>query len=103
VIEVSKGDRTYSNIASIMRPPKGMTAPVEPVEPLQHWDMSAPDWQVFAALPSRLQDQIAASPEFQKLNPPRSVNLAPTAPATTTAPAAPASSGFDDVADDIPF
>jgi len=94
-----------------MKPPKGMTAPLPGTEPLLHWSMAEPDWQVFAQLPPRLVDQISASPEFKLLTPPKSVTLpAPTAPAAPAqAPAphaakpAPAGSGFDDMDDDIPF
>jgi len=101
VIHVTKADKTFANIASIMRPPKGLASQVEPTEPLIHFDLSAPDWQAFASLSSRLQDQIAASPEYQALpNRPTAVAVSPT-PAATATPAP--SSGFDDLDDDIPF
>jgi len=117
VVQVEKDGKTFANIAAVMRPPKGMSPPVNPVELMTKFDLNDPDWQVFAALPSRLQDQIAMSPEYQALpNKPKAIGLAPaparptpgatpTPPApTTTAPAAPAGSGFDDLADsDIPF
>lgn len=113
IIHETKGDKTYANLSSIMRLPKGF-APGLDTEPLIHFDLSAPDWTVFAALPSRLQDQISASPEFARLTPPKSVTLpTPTAPAPTPpaarapAPQAPAmptgGSGFDDMTDDVPF
>jgi hypothetical protein len=121
VIHTDKDGKTFANIAGCMKPPKGMTAPLPGSEPLAHWSMAEPDWAVFAALPSRLQDHISASPEFKLLNPPKSVTLptptapaepvqapAPTALATAPAPVpqAPAGadtgSGFDDM-DDIPF
>lgn len=114
VIHNDKDGKTFANIAGCMKPPKGMTAPISGSEPLLHWSMSAPDWQVFAQLPQRLVDQISTSPEFQALTPPKSVSVpAPvqaTAPvARTPAPApqapapAPAGSGFDSMDDDIPF
>jgi len=117
IIHESKGDKTYANLSSIMRLPKGF-APGIDTEPLIHFDLSEPDWTVFAQLPSRLQDQIAASPEFARLSPPKSVTLppasAPAAQAPAPAPTAPApapqapagaasGSGFDDMDDDIPF
>lgn len=92
VVEATKPDgKTYTNLASLMKPPKGMVAPESAAsEPLLHWDMSAaqPDWTVFDALHERLQDQIAESPEFKKLK----------RPADTAAPA-----GDTDPDQDIPF
>ena len=74
VVEVNKPDgKTYTNLASLMKPPKGMTAPDgAATEPLLHWDMEAaqPDWTAFDALHERLQNQIAESPEFKKLKRP---------------------------------
>ena len=118
IIHETKGDKVFANLSSIMRLPKGF-APGLDTEPLVHFDLSAPDWTVFAGLPSRLQDQIAAAPEYARLDKPNSVSLAPTpqptaqaarpTPARPTAPAqqaakpAPAGSGFDDMDDDIPF
>lgn len=116
LVHESRGDKTFANISSVMRLPKGMPAS-EGTEPLMHFDLAAPDWQVFAALGTRLQDQIAASPEFARLTPPASVTLAskpaqsaqnrpavPTPPAPAKpAPAPAADSGFDDMDDDVPF
>lgn len=110
IIHETKADKVFANMSSIMRLPKGF-APGVDTEPLIHFDLSAPDWAVYAALPSRLQDQIAASPEFARLTPPAKVVLpAPTAPAAQVqarAPQAPAvtpvGSGFDDMDDDVPF
>jgi len=105
IIHETKGDKVFANLSSIMRLPKGF-APGLDTEPLVHFDLSEPDWAVFAQLPSRLQDQISASPEFARLDKPKSVTLpAPTAPAPKVqAPAGAASgSGFEDMDDDIPF
>ena len=120
IIHESKGDKVYANLSSIMRLPKGFAPGIES-EPLIHFDLSAPDWTVFAGLSSRLQEQISASPEFARLTPPASVTLpasqAPAAPVHTPAPARPAApapkppapaaadtgSGFDDMDSDIPF
>ncbi len=116
IVNVTKPDgKTFPNISSCMRLPKGMPPPAG-TEELKHFDMSSPDWAVFAGLSSRLQEQIAASPEFKLLTPPKSVNLpAPQAPAAPAAPARPPApaprpapthpafdSGFDDM-EDVPF
>jgi len=111
VVHVEKDGKTFANIAAVMKPPKGMTAQVDGVEPLLHWSMAAPDWTVFAQLTPRLVEQISASPEFALLTPPKSVTLppasAPAAQAPAPAPQPPAGaavgSGFDDMDDDIPF
>ncbi len=116
VIHEAKGDKLFANLASVMKLPRGFAPGIES-EPLVHFDLSAPDWTVFASLSSKLQEQISASPEFAKLTPPKSVNLpAPQAPAAPAAPARPPApaprpaathpafdSGFDDMANDVPF
>jgi hypothetical protein len=115
IIHETKGDKTFANLSSIMRLPKGF-APGPDTEPLVHFDLNEPDWQVFAQLSSRLQDQIAASPEFAKLTVPTSIKLVPPAAVAPAAraPATPApaaeqqrggggASGFDDMDDDVPF
>ncbi len=65
----AKGDKIYANLSSVMRLPKNFAPGIE-TEPLLHFDLSSPDWSVFALLPSRLADQIAKSPEYQRLNVP---------------------------------
>lgn len=118
IVHAEKEGRTFANIASVMKLPKGMTAPAGELD-LVRFDLDAPDWQTFAALPQRLQEQIAASPEYARAKPPQSVAMtapasAPAsppasapAPATAAAAAVPvaaaAGSGFDDMDDDIPF
>lgn len=100
VIHADKDGKTFANIAAVMKPPKGMTCPEGcGNEPLQQWDMAAPDWAVFATLPPRLVEQIEASPEFKALTPPKSVTL-PTHAAPAAAPVGTVGSGFDDMADD---
>lgn len=92
VVDATKGDRTYSNLASIMKPPKGMKPPEGTCnEPLLHWDMATPVWAVFDQLHPKLQAQIEASPEFKALKRTASKPIAP------TAPAAGAGSRFDDM------
>ncbi|HMN91661.1 MAG TPA: hypothetical protein PKC60_00380 [Hydrogenophaga sp.] len=97
VVESTKGDRTYSNIASIMKPPKGMQAPAG-AEPLVYWDMSAdaPDWAGLNMLHPKLIEQVEASPEFKRLKPPKRVQVPARAPAPAPEPDA---SGFDDLPD----
>lgn len=108
VVETTKGDRTYSNIASIMKPPKGMQAPAG-TEPLLYWSMSdpAPDWQAFAQLHAKLVEQIEASPEFKRLTPPKRVNTSDRQQAPAAAKPEPPfvenETPFDDMADDMPF
>ena len=104
VIHTEKEGKTFANIAAVMRPPKGMTAPAGTGnEALLHWSMSAPDWTAFVALPPRLVEQIEASPEFAALKPPKSVSLA-AQPAPAQRSQAPAPEymghGFDDMPDD---
>ncbi len=121
VLHESKADRIYANLSSVMKLPRGF-GPGMNTEPLIHFDLAAPDWTIFAGLSSRLQEQIAASPEFAALTPPRSVSLTPRPAPAAPAPARPApapaaaarpaparqpapaaGSGFDDMDDDIPF
>jgi len=93
VVQETKGDRTYSNIASIMGLPKGMTCP-EPSNTPASFDLSKPDWETFDALSERLQEQIAESPEGR----------AAIAKRHTAAPGDPSTHAADDFGDDdIPF
>ena len=123
IVHTEKGDRTYANLSSVMKLPKGMVPGVG-TEPLVSFDLDSPDWQVFAKLGSRLQAQIAESPEYAKANPPAHVQIGVAAvtqqaPVQRSASPAPkqampefaphsavpagASSGFDDCDSDIPF
>ncbi len=112
IVHQEREGKTFAGISSCMKLPKGMTAPPAS-EALEHWDMSGsvpPDWTVFAALPKRLQETIEASPEFARLQPPKSVAVAPPQHAAAPAPLPPqpapagaAGSGFDDMDDDIAF
>lgn len=86
VVNTSKDGKTFANIASAAKLPRGMAAPAGEL-PLQHFDLSAPDWEVFAQLGSRLQGQIAESPQYQAVpNKPRSIAVVPS---PTPAPAVP--------------
>lgn len=76
VIHTVKGDRTYSNLAGLMRPPKGLVGAAA-TEPLLYWSMAdpEPDWRAFELLHLKLQEQIATSPEFARLRRPSVVSL----------------------------
>lgn len=114
IVHETKGEKVYANLASVMKLPKGMPAGAG-VLPLTAFDLAAPDWQAYAGLSSRLQTQIAESPEFKRLDVPKSITLPAYQPApknaTTghsdaftghqSAPAM-ADSGFDDL-DACPF
>lgn len=103
IVHSEREGRTYANISSCMRMPKGMPAP-EGLQHLTRFDLSAPDWETFAMLPQRLQDQIMASPEYQRgKQAPARVSVTGQPPAQQPAAATTADSGFDDMSDDIPF
>lgn len=94
LVHAEKDGKTFANVSSAMRLPKGMAAPQGELELVQ-FDLSAPDWQVFALLPQRLQDQIASAPEYQAAKAPARVVMG--------APAAPAPATVADLDNDIPF
>lgn len=86
IVHDTKGDKTYANMASVMKLPKGMPAGAG-VLPVVSFDLSAPDWQVFAGLSSRLQASIAESPEYLAIpNKPRTISVGATPVPTTTTP-----------------
>ena len=94
IVHETKGDKTYANISSVMKLPKGMPAGAAELDPVA-FDLAAPNWQVFAGLSSRLQGQIAESPEYAAIpNKPKTIAVTqPTTqatPAPTTAPQRPA-------------
>lgn len=90
VVHETKGDKTYANLASVMKLPKGMPAGAGELNPVA-FDLAAPDWQVFAGLSSRLQGQIADSPEYQAIpNKPKTISVGSPAPTPAPAPARPA-------------
>lgn len=99
VVHVTKEGKTFANLASIMKPPKGMPIPAG-LESLLSWDMSKPDWQAFAALPPKLVQQIEASPEWAAIKGqlPASVSLSGKAEGGSTT-----GGSFDDLGDDVPF
>jgi hypothetical protein len=108
VIHTAKGDRTFANLAGLMKPPRGMADRFPLDEPLLYWSMSdpQPDWAAFETLHAKVQEQIQASPEFARLRRPTSAPLNPTATAAPARPAAatePPPHAFADLADDIDF
>lgn len=64
--ETERNGNTYTNIASISPLPKGMPKP-EAVNDAKMFDLNEPDWAVFEQLSERMQEQIAASPEYQAI------------------------------------
>lgn len=64
VVHTEKNGRTYANLAGIMPLPKSMPKP-DPVNDLLHFDLTAPDWEVFDGLSDGLKAAIQMSPEYQ--------------------------------------
>jgi len=66
VVHQTRGDKSFANIQSVSRPPRGMQGDAPAGEPLLHLDLSepTPDWSVFDHLASKQIDQICSSPEF---------------------------------------
>ena len=96
------GDKTYTNITSVVKLPKGMAAP-DLSEPPVIFDLDQPNWEVFAGLSAKMQEIISAAPEFPKKDMPKSVSIPAPAPAAKAAPAGSTGSGFDDMESDCPF
>ena len=86
IVHETKGDKTYANLGSVMKLPKNMPAGTSEIASAS-FDLSAPDWAVYAGLSSRLQDQIVTAPEYQSIpNKPSRVSVGG-APARPPAPA----------------
>ncbi len=66
IVHDSKGDKTYANISSIMRLPKGMETPKLVNDPL-YFSLGDFSQGLFNELSEGLQAVIARSPEYQKL------------------------------------
>lgn len=95
----TKGDKTYSNVASVTRFPAALkNAKPKAVNKLQLFDVTEFDRAHYEALPEWIRKQIDASVE-------RSGKPQSAAAASQSAgkAAAAAGSGFDDMDDDIPF
>jgi hypothetical protein len=63
IIHNQKGGKTYANISSIMKLPKGMAAPVMVNEPI-NFSLDEFDAEVFNKLSESLRSTIAKSPEY---------------------------------------
>ena len=71
VVEKESGGKTYSNVASVSKLPKGLPAPALEGDALVYWNRNdAADQQVFRKLPEWLQKKIDAQIEPQR-DPPR--------------------------------
>jgi hypothetical protein len=81
----TKGDRTYTNISSVVKLPKGYACE-DLSQDAVSFDLDKPDWSVFATFHSKLQDVIMAAPEFPRDKMPGKVVMS--APAPAPAPAA---------------
>ena len=89
VVEKDVGGKTYSNVASVSKLPKGLPAPALEGEALVYWNTrSTEDGFVFRKLPQWLQKKIEEQiePTSQPANAPH-----------------PVTAGGDDPDDDIPF
>lgn len=60
------GSRVYTEVQSISPPMKGFTAPQPHTAPAA-FDLTAPDWTLFAELSDYTRDTIAKSPEYAAL------------------------------------
>lgn len=68
VVHNTKDDRTYANIEAVAALPKG-TAPPDLVNAPVLFDLTSEGYvpEIFAGLSQRMQETIAASPEYQEL------------------------------------
>lgn len=66
IVHESKNGKTYANISSILKLPKGMTTPASANTPIQ-FDLSNFDQVVYDGFSEGLKATIAKSPEYQEL------------------------------------
>lgn len=64
IVHVEKGEKTYANLTTVTGLPKGMTAP-EQVNASVIYHVTGGKNNIYASLPTWLQETIAKSPEFQ--------------------------------------
>ena len=64
IIHATKGDKTYANISSISRLPKGMVCPPA-INPLVEYSVTSHNADVFNNLPEFIQKQITESAEWK--------------------------------------
>lgn len=74
VVHATKGDKTYANIASIAKLPKGMVVPVLMNKPVYVW-LSKEEFEphTYAGLSDSLKTIIEASPEYRALSEPEHI------------------------------
>ena len=98
--EVGKDGKTYTNILNLNPVPKVLkdTLPV-PHNPTAIFSITNPDMDLFNSFSNSLREKISASPEWQSRDDPAKLRSDQAAKAQKQ----PASSGFDDMDDDIPF
>jgi hypothetical protein len=92
------GNKIFANVASISPIPtqvKKFGLP-EGINSLQMFRLAEPDMELFETFSKGLKEKIESSPEWRALKAPKVSAKAPTAPTA-------ASSGFDDMDDDLPF
>lgn len=78
VIHNENGGKTYANIASIARLPKGMGSPAAVKEPAcLSLEPGEFDNSVFVTLSEKMQERIMASPEYQTLKGHKQTEVAP--------------------------
>lgn len=93
-----KGEKTYSNVASVTRFPAALKdRKPAPENKLQLFDVNAPDMRVFEVLPEWIKEQISQCQEWAKPKPQSLATAGAAAGKTATGTA------FDDMDDDIPF
>lgn len=107
VVHEHKQEKTYTNISSVIRLPKGMPIPEGKIAHQKFVmtdPLNPPDWVLFESFGQRLKDSIADSPEYKKLRHPAQRQTAATAAEDFEAANAEAAhaSGFDQDGD-IPF
>jgi hypothetical protein len=93
MLSVIHNEKGRAQVGSIMKMPKGQTAPDAINKPIAFW-LDEFKHEVFDSLSDNLKALIKKSPEYQEI-------VSPKAPASQ--PGAQAKGRFDDLEDDIPF
>lgn len=92
-----KGDKTYTNVASVARWPAALkNAKFQPFHDNQMFDVDDPNKVMFETFPDWLKEKIEACMEWSAPAAVASPQASAKQPATT-------GTGFDDMDDDIPF
>lgn len=63
VVHTDKGDRTFADVSGVMKPPVG-TEVAQLWGPTTVFDITAPDWNIYTALPEWQQKMIRKAAEF---------------------------------------